>query len=242
MAFLIPVLLNLSVAIGTHIVSTPPHPPAPKEQQKAGDYTIFTASCVLIYKYSCWAHAVMEISLLVASALVQQYPDSKLAIQANHTLLDLFLLDNSARPSISYPPLRVFGALLSISANCGRYLCFRALGRHFTFHVAILKDHKLITTGPYSIVRHPAYTTAFLKYLGNFLWHTTSGAWLVESRFYERKISWLFIMPSFMIFSFFMGMIITRPQKEDELLRKEFGTKWDQWAEVVPYRLIPGVY
>ena len=39
-----------------------------------------------------------------------------------------------------------------------------------------------------------------------------------------------------------MGMVMTRPQKEDELLRKEFGKKWDQWAEVVRYRLIPGVY
>ena len=185
---------------------------------------------------------MIEICLLVASALVQQYPNSKLAIRANHFLLNSFLLGRSPNQTISYPPLRVFGALLALAANWTRYLCFRELGRQFTFHVAIVKDHKLITTGPYSIVRHPAYTSSCLKHLGNFLWHCTAGAWLVESKFYEWTLAWLFIFPSFLMFSFFMGMVMTRPQKEDELLRKEFGKKWDQWAEVVRYRLIPGVY
>ena len=50
MKFLIPVLLNLSVAIGTHVANTPPQPTPPKERQKVVDFTPFTASCTLIYK------------------------------------------------------------------------------------------------------------------------------------------------------------------------------------------------
>ena len=50
MAFFIPVLLNLSVAIGTHVAITPPQPPPPKERQKAADFTIITTSSILIYK------------------------------------------------------------------------------------------------------------------------------------------------------------------------------------------------
>lgn len=196
----------------------------------------------MFVKYSCCANALIEISILVASAIVRLYPSSKMAIQANRILLDSILFGESPEQSISYPSLRVFGALLTLAANWVRYLCFRALGRQFTFHIAIVKDHELITTGPYAIVRHPAYTTGFLKYIGNFLWHATPGAWLWESRFYELKVSWLFLVPWLLSFSLTTGLIITRPQKEDELLKKEFGKKWDQWAEVVPYRLIPGVY
>lgn len=185
---------------------------------------------------------MIEIALLVASALVQQYPDSKLAVQASHILLDSFLLGSSPKQSISYPPLRVFAALLALAANWARYLCYRELGRQYTFQVAIIKDHKLITTGPYSVVRHPSYTAAFVKYISNFLWHATPGAWLVESRFYEMKVSWLFLGPSLLMFCIFMKILMTRPQKEDELLKKEFGKKWEQWVEAVPYRHIPGVY
>ena len=185
---------------------------------------------------------MIEITLVVSPALFQQYPHSELAIQANYILRDSFLRRNLTNQSISYPPLRVFAALLALGANWTRYLCYRELGRQYTFQVAIIKDHKLITTGPYSIVRHPSYAAAFLKYISNFLWHASPGAWLWESRFYETKISWLFLAPSLLMFYLFVQIIMTRPQKEDELLKKEFGKKWEEWAEAVPYRLIPGVY
>ena len=185
---------------------------------------------------------MIEITLLVAPALFQQYPDSNLAIRINHILQDSFLLRNSANQSISYPPLRIFAALLALGANWTRYLCYRELGRQYTFQVAIIKDHKLVTTGPYSIVRHPSYAAAFLKYMSNFLWHASPGAWLWESRFYEMKLSWFFLVPSVLTFFLFTFIMITRPRKEDELLKKEFGKKWEAWAEAVPSRLIPGVY
>ena len=93
---------------------------------------------------------MIEITLVVSPALFQQYPHSELAIQANYILRDSFLRRNLTNQSISYPPLRVFAALLALGANWTRYLCYRELGRQYTFQVAIIKDHKLITTGPYS--------------------------------------------------------------------------------------------
>ena len=33
----------------------------------------------------------------------------------------------------------------------------QALGRHMTVRIAVMKDHELITTGPYARVRHPTY-------------------------------------------------------------------------------------
>lgn len=198
--------------------------------------------CILCVKYSCWAHAAIEITLLVASELAQKYPNSNHVIQTHNALLHWLRLTGHATPSISYPTLRIFGALLGLAASWIRYLCFRELGRHFTFYVAVLEDHKLVTTGPYAVVRHPSYTMAFLKYISNFLWYATPGAWLWESGFYEAKVSFLFIGPSVLAFLLFTGLMITRPGKEDEMLKKEFGKTWDQWAKRVPYRLVPGVY
>ncbi|KJA26469.1 hypothetical protein HYPSUDRAFT_132795, partial [Hypholoma sublateritium FD-334 SS-4] len=139
-------------------------------------------------------------------------------------------------------PLRVFGALLALAANWARHRCFRALGRQFTFQVAIVKDHALITTGPYVLVRHPAYTSGLLKYAGNVLWHATRGAWLVESGFCAVPGAWVVLAPSILISALFVRMVLTRPQKEDALLKREFWEEWERWAEAVPYRLIPGVY
>jgi protein-S-isoprenylcysteine O-methyltransferase len=40
------------------------------------------------------------------------------------------------------------------------------LGRFFTVDVAIAAEHRLIDTGPYRRIRHPAYTGALLAFLG----------------------------------------------------------------------------
>jgi protein-S-isoprenylcysteine O-methyltransferase Ste14 len=123
-------------------------------------------------------------------------------------------------------------------------MCFRELGRQFTFHLALLEKHALITTGPYSIVRHPSYTAAVIVNIGIILWHTTPGSWLRQSGLYMNTIVWVAaFLPAIMVIggSIILGIMV-RPQIEDELLKKEFGKKWDEWAKRVPYRIIPGVY
>ncbi len=52
MSFLIPVLLNLFMAIGTHVAYTSPQPPPPKERQKVADYPAFAIFCSFIFKVS----------------------------------------------------------------------------------------------------------------------------------------------------------------------------------------------
>ena len=36
--------------------------------------------------------------------------------------------------------------------------------------------------------------------------------------------------------------LLGRMSKEDRALRKQFGTKWDDWAKSVPYSIFPGIY
>jgi protein-S-isoprenylcysteine O-methyltransferase Ste14 len=40
------------------------------------------------------------------------------------------------------------------------------LGRFFTVNVAIAKDHRVVSDGPYRFVRHPSYTGALVAFIG----------------------------------------------------------------------------
>ena len=47
-----------------------------------------------------------------------------------------------------------------------RWYAILYLGRFFTVNVAISRDHRLIDTGPYRLIRHPSYTGALMAFLG----------------------------------------------------------------------------
>lgn len=36
--------------------------------------------------------------------------------------------------------------------------------------------------------------------------------------------------------------LLARMSKEDEALKKTFGSSWTEWAAKVPYKLIPGLF
>ncbi len=63
---------------------------------------------------------------------------------------------------ISYP----IGVVLFFSGLLLRWFSIIYLGRFFTVNVAIAKDHRLIDTGPYRLIRHPSYTGALMAFLG----------------------------------------------------------------------------
>jgi len=143
---------------------------------------------------------------------------------------------------IRLTPTTTFVAILMALGAAIRYWCFRELGKHFTFHVTLLKEHELVTTGPYSIVRHPSYTGGILLCIGQLIWYTAPGSWLRESMIYQMKLSWLFIVPVMLSILLPLSYVPHRILVEDAMLKKGFGEAWDEWAKAVPYRLLPGVY
>ncbi|KAI0372281.1 hypothetical protein BV20DRAFT_940449, partial [Pilatotrama ljubarskyi] len=139
-------------------------------------------------------------------------------------------------------PTFALGWLLIMSAGALRLACYRAMGKHFTFQITIREDHRLVTRGPYSVVRHPGYSALLMIVLGTMLTFFGSGSWLWECGVLATPIgkafgiAWvadLLYVPVVMVFF--------RLKAEDELLKKEFGKEWEEWAKRTPYWLIPGI-
>ncbi|KAL4243984.1 Protein-S-isoprenylcysteine O-methyltransferase [Abortiporus biennis] len=90
--------------------------------------------------------------------------------------------------SSSLPPSFLISSLLIILGGFLRLQCYRTLGQYFTMQLAIRQDHKLITHGPYSIVRHPSYTGGIMLWAGIPFLTVGRGSWFWESGMWDARI------------------------------------------------------
>jgi protein-S-isoprenylcysteine O-methyltransferase Ste14 len=89
-----------------------------------------------------------------------------------------------------------FGSLLTAGGLLFTVWARLHLGKNWSGTVTIKKDHELITSGPYALVRHPIYTGLLVAFLGSALalgdWRgvlafaLTAGALWRKLRFEER--------------------------------------------------------
>ncbi|TBU37118.1 hypothetical protein BD309DRAFT_877058 [Dichomitus squalens] len=156
-------------------------------------------------------------------------------------------------PTSLLPFVRLWSLRLTWSsvAGCtlgiiGGFICTqcagRTLGRSSSGETAARDDRKLITDGPYSLVRYPDYMGECLLMAGNVLLLASRGSWFTEGGLWNTVVgkglacSVIAFVASVALRRFWMV------EKEDELLREEFGQQWDEWARRTPYRLIPFIY
>jgi protein-S-isoprenylcysteine O-methyltransferase Ste14 len=98
----------------------------------------------------------------------------------------------------------------------------RMLGKQWSITARVLEGHKLITEGPYSVVRHPIYTGMFGMLLATGL-----------------AIShWIGLLIAIVVFA--IGTSI-RVHSEERLLRGTFGAEFEAYARKVP-ALIPFLF
>lgn len=187
-----------------------------------------------------WALCLCEIAVILAGTVPSHWISNRIITMLVTPQSNMDTLSTISELQIHYPFL--IGWFMNLVGSIVRLRCYRLLDRLFTFELSIRKNHNLITSGPYSIVRHSSYTGAILSMTGVALWHFSPGSWLVEcsglisdvsTAVYGAVILWIAIV------TVTLG---PRMNKEDEMLKRTFGKEWEEWAERVPYRLVPGIY
>ncbi len=96
-----------------------------------------------------------------------------------------------------------------------------ALGRQYSAEVTIQENHRLITGGPYRLIRHP-------RYLG--LLCLAAGVPLVFR-------SWIGLLIGVVV----LGLLLQRIGAEEALMHREFGAQWEAYCRR-SWRMVPYVY
>lgn len=182
------------------------------------------------------------MSLEIAAIIAGVYLPSPLATKA----IPILVWSNHPTMAISrmrVTPLFFAGWLLIVSGGLIRFLCYRALGNMFTFQLGIRKDHKLVTSGLYSIVRHPSYSGSIMLALGCTIFFLGSGSWLTECSglSLDDTVGQLLVSGWMIGLAWGLSRFGPRMQKEDDMLRVKF-KDWNEWVKQVPYKLVPLVY
>ncbi len=115
----------------------------------------------------------------------------------------------------------IIGPVLTVLGLCGAIWARTVLGRNWSGYVTYKKDHELVTSGPYKLVRHPIYSSLTLMFIGTFL-----------------------VFPTFwalFLFLFDIGMFIWRTKKEEAIMLRLFGKKYEDYMKRTK-RLVPFIW
>ena len=94
-------------------------------------------------------------------------------------MLSHLIFPGGAAERICTPLPSIIGASMATLGGLIRHRCYQVLGRMFTFEMSIRRDHMLITSGPYGVVRHPGYTGFLLVVIGMLLLHASEVRFLL---------------------------------------------------------------
>ena len=98
----------------------------------------------------------------------------------------------------------------------------RTLGRQWTVAARLVEGHKLVTEGPYGLVRNPIYTGMF-------------GMLLATGLILTR---WPVLVIAIILF---LATTMWRVRIEEKLLREQFGAEFERYCARVPAALFPGL-
>lgn len=157
-------------------------------------------------------------------------------------ILSVLLQDAEASADLRLTPVSLAACICGITGAFIRMWCHRTLGRLFTWQMAVVDHHELITRGPYAIVRHPSYFGWLLMVGGSFALLFSRRAYFVQSGLGDSFFGKAAVYTSLAYCTFSTVNLMGRMAKEDAVLKKEFGGRWDEYARKTRYRLIPLLY
>ncbi|KAH9933159.1 uncharacterized protein BXZ73DRAFT_77323 [Epithele typhae] len=233
----VPLLLSM---IWAHYVAYTSPNPVVTERSAALPATVGRATVIMRPVWMRRVHKAITRAIILADALAIV---TSLLLEDIATSLhvDEAILATCTRIRIT--PLFLVGWALVISGALLRKACYRELGKHFTFEVTVHNDHRLITSGPYSVVRHPAYTATCILVPGAVLCAFSEGAWLRESAFLHSWMGQVLALLWVADLTYVpLMMLFKRVRLEDALMKKTFGKEWDEWVKRTPCAILPWIY
>ncbi len=111
--------------------------------------------------------------------------------------------------------LAVFTVALIVFSEWLVLAAARTLGKQWSFQARLVEGHKLVTEGPYRIVRNPIYTGMLGMLLATGL----------------AVSHWIGLLAALVLFA--IGTAI-RVKSEEKLLRQAFGAEFEAYARRVP--------
>jgi protein-S-isoprenylcysteine O-methyltransferase Ste14 len=111
--------------------------------------------------------------------------------------------------------LSILTMALAVSSVWFSAAAVRTLGKQWSLAARVLQGHKLVTEGPYNVVRNPIYTGMFGMLLATGL----------------AVSHWIGLVIAIIVFG--VGTMI-RVRSEEKLLREAFGAEFDAYARKVP--------
>ncbi|KAF8803357.1 hypothetical protein BYT27DRAFT_7195671 [Phlegmacium glaucopus] len=218
---------------------TAPNPPPPKDERITSQVPMENASWVKWMPYIASLLQLFVAAAEIATILASATPSWTLS----QLFLSLFIWRGGKPDNLRLTKVAALGVLVMVLGTWIRMMTYRHLGRFFRFEASIQKDHELIVSGPYAVVRHPSYTGLVMVFFAWFPWQLGKGTWIMESGLWNTVLGRILVVTYFTVFNLATSyLVLERMSKEDAALRKQFGTKWDEWAEKVPYSVFPGIY
>ena len=111
--------------------------------------------------------------------------------------------------------LAVFTILVAVGSVWFVSSAIKTLGKQWSLAARLIEGHKLITEGPYRLVRNPIYTGMFGMLLATGL----------------AVSHWVGLLIAIVVYA--VGTVI-RVRSEEKLLRGAFGAEFDSYARRVP--------
>lgn len=122
-----------------------------------------------------------------------------------------YLVRNTGFHAVTF----VAGLVVTALSFAVRAAAVRALGRMWSVHIEIRREHELVKSGPFGWVRHPIYLAAILELVGAMIFLNSLYTWIVF---------WVLFVPS----------LFARIRLEERAMIAQFGDAYRNYRHTTP--------
>jgi len=133
----------------------------------------------------------------------------------------LILRDRFIDPLLAGDSLVYIGSFMLVVGASGTFWCRRQMRESWSAHTTLAENHRLIDSGPYSVVRHPIYAFSCLMTVGTVLifptwWNILAGVGMI-------------------------ALYVLKLHVEERML-VQYLSGYREYQERVPYRILPHIW